>query len=408
MKKLILLALLMSVLAWGAEAQDSGISFVGSKEWKKIVRKAKKEKKLIFVDCYTSWCGPCKMLARDVFTLDSVGDYFNRTFINAKMDMEKDLDGVMLKKRYEVKAFPTLLFIDPGTGEWVHRMVGAGDPAWLLAGARQANDPLKNLSALTRRYTEGERGEKFMSDYLIALSGAYMGSELAEAAEDYLGKLDIGQLAQKNNWEMVKLYLHDPLTGPLRKVMVGRERLGRQLGREEVDRKLSQSIDQGVQALTRWRPEGNQPFDEDRNVRFIEYLRHVDFETAPAALARLYTAGYVRKADFRGLLDKMKEVSAYNLFRNNAWNAYFMENMEALKACSDKSLVEEGIRWIGEECAATPDEFTKADLMSLKARLQEHIGDAAGAVKSRELEQKYAAEGMKKNGGKVVRAFRMN
>ncbi len=407
MKKLILLAILIGGFAWGMEAQNSGIAFGEAKEWKKIVRKAKKEKKLIFVDCYTSWCGPCKMLARDVFTLDSVGDYFNRHFVNVKLDMEKDADGVMLKKRYEVKAFPTLLFIDPGTGEWVHRMVGAGDPGWLLAGARQANDPLRNLSALTKRYADGEREEKFMADYLAALSTAYMGMKTVEVAEDYLGRLDMEQLAQKDNWEMMKLYLHDPLAEPLKKVMAEREKLGRLLGREEVDRKLSQSIDNCTRALTHWRPEANEPFDEERNARFIEYLRHIDFEAAPAALARLYTAGYVRKADFRGLLNKMKEVSAYNLFRNNTWLTYFMDNMEALTACGDKSLVEEGIRWIGEECAATPDEFTQANLMNLQARLQEHIGDAAGAVKSRELEQKYAAEGMKKNGGKVVRAFRM-
>lgn len=77
MKKLILMALLVAGVLFGAEAQNRSISFEQTKEWKKIVKKAKKEKKLIFVDCYTSWCGPCKMLAKDVFTRDTVADFFN-------------------------------------------------------------------------------------------------------------------------------------------------------------------------------------------------------------------------------------------------------------------------------------------------------------------------------------------
>jgi uncharacterized protein YyaL (SSP411 family) len=53
-----------------------------------IKEKAKKENKLIFMDCYTSWCGPCKMMARETFTNDTVAKYFNEHFINCSFDME--------------------------------------------------------------------------------------------------------------------------------------------------------------------------------------------------------------------------------------------------------------------------------------------------------------------------------
>mgnify|MGYP002278420211 CR=1 FL=1 len=62
MKKLFVLIVLMAGIVWGAEAQSKGITFEQTKEWKKVLKKAKKEKKLIFIDCYTSWCGPCKMV----------------------------------------------------------------------------------------------------------------------------------------------------------------------------------------------------------------------------------------------------------------------------------------------------------------------------------------------------------
>ena len=126
MRKLMMAFVLVFAVFFGAEAQNRSIEFEQTKVWKQILKKAKKEKKLIFVDCYTSWCGPCKMLSSQVFTQDDVGDFFNANFVNAKYDMEKDADGVILKDKFEVKAFPTLVFVDPVSGEAVHRMVGAG------------------------------------------------------------------------------------------------------------------------------------------------------------------------------------------------------------------------------------------------------------------------------------------
>lgn len=91
-------------------------------DWKDILAKAKKEKKLIFVDAYTVWCRPCIQMAKDVFTLDKVADFYNGNFINVSMDMEKGV-GPSLAKKYNVTAYPTFLFID-GSGKLVHTGLG--------------------------------------------------------------------------------------------------------------------------------------------------------------------------------------------------------------------------------------------------------------------------------------------
>lgn len=408
MKKLLLLALLIAGVLVGAEAQNRSINFEQTKEWKKIVKKAKKEKKLIFVDCYTSWCGPCKMLAKDVFTQDAVADYFNQTFVNAKFDMEKDADGVILKDQFGIKAFPTLVFVDPATQQVVHKMVGAGKADWLLAGAKAANDPQNNLSGLTKRYEAGEREAGFLANYLAALSSAYMAEEQGKVAAEYLNSLSGDQFATKENWELIKKYVSDPLAEPLKQVMANRDKFYALAGQEVVDYKLENCIAAATAQLSGWRPGRDGNFDENRNKELIGYLQSIDYAAAPAALANLYTAAYVRKGDFRGLLDKMKEVLSYNLFRNNTGKYYFQNNIEALALCDDKALVEEGIKWIDQVCADTPDYFSKADLMNSKARLQTKIGDTLGADKSKMEEEKYAKEGERRSGGKVFRAMRMN
>ena len=101
MKKLFVLIVLIAGIVWGAEAQSKGITFEQTKEWKKVLKKAKKEKTLIFIDCYTSWCGPCKYMTETIFPQEKAGEFFNPKFVCVKFDMEKG-EGPELAKRFVV------------------------------------------------------------------------------------------------------------------------------------------------------------------------------------------------------------------------------------------------------------------------------------------------------------------
>src|SRR5262245_56376781 len=79
--------------------------------WQEAVAKAKAEGKFIFLDAYTTWCGPCKTMVAKTFPDSAVGRFFNTHFVNVKMDMERG-DGVELSTRYKVWIYPTLLFLD--------------------------------------------------------------------------------------------------------------------------------------------------------------------------------------------------------------------------------------------------------------------------------------------------------
>lgn len=157
MKKLAI----FSSLFIGALALAQGIKFEDS-NFAAILAKAKKENKLVFVDAYASWCGPCKLMVKNIFPLQSVGDYYNSHFINAKIDMEKG-EGVGLAKKYNVKAFPTYLFID-GNGEEVHRTLGYVEEKDFIQFAKDAGDPNKRLSALKQQFENGEKDPEFLKN----------------------------------------------------------------------------------------------------------------------------------------------------------------------------------------------------------------------------------------------------
>lgn len=157
MKKLTI----FSALFIGAMTLAQGIKFEDT-NFSTILAKAKKENKLIFVDAYASWCGPCKLMVKNVFPQKAVGDYYNSHFVNAKIDMEKG-EGVDLAKKYNVKAFPTYLFID-GNGEVVHRTLGYVEENDFIQFAKDASDPGKRLGTLKQKFEAGEKDPEFLKN----------------------------------------------------------------------------------------------------------------------------------------------------------------------------------------------------------------------------------------------------
>lgn len=84
------------------------------------LRMAKTQHKMLFVDCYTSWCGPCRYMADSIFTRKETGDYFNKRFISVKYDIEKD-EAKEFNALYTVGSFPTFWIFSP-QGEVIYRM----------------------------------------------------------------------------------------------------------------------------------------------------------------------------------------------------------------------------------------------------------------------------------------------
>lgn len=110
--------------------------FAESEKLTPLLDQALAEKKLIFVDFYADWCLPCKMMEKDVFVDKELGTYFNTHFINYKVDAEKG-NGVNLAQIFNIKAYPTLLFLNE-KGQVLERKEGAAYHSELKAMARRA------------------------------------------------------------------------------------------------------------------------------------------------------------------------------------------------------------------------------------------------------------------------------
>lgn len=175
------LILLFSLTLPLAAQEGEGIRFFHG-TWEEALQKAKQENKLIFVDCYTVWCGPCANMAKNVFPLKEVGDFFNKHFICMKSEMEKEKDGIMLRERYNVVAYPTYLFIT-SEGYAAYRSSGFLEADKFIAIGQKALEIGNN--GYEERFAKGERDEAFLKEYV----SASVDSHAADLVENILNQL---------------------------------------------------------------------------------------------------------------------------------------------------------------------------------------------------------------------------
>jgi thioredoxin-related protein len=178
MKKLYLL---LCFLPMTALVNAQGISFFHG-SWEEAIEEAKKQDKIIFIDAYAEWCGPCKRMARNVFTNDRVGEFYNSNFINLKLDMEKG-EGLTFRQKYPVSAFPTLFYIDY-TGEVVQQTRGAKDVDGFINLGKAALSKIDRSDVFAEEYEKGSRDPELIYNYVKALNQA--GKPSLKIANEYL------------------------------------------------------------------------------------------------------------------------------------------------------------------------------------------------------------------------------
>ena len=185
------------LFAGNVVAQNRSIVFE-EKGFDALLDRAKKENKLMFVDCYTSWCGPCKTMSKLVFTKDTVADFFNARFVNLKMDMEKG-EGPALGKEFHVEAYPTYLLLN-GDRKVICRFVGALPADTFLAKITQGMDVKNRVAVLNERFASGDRSKELLREIIPVKVEGMETSVAKKLANEYLDMLSPKEKTLPENW----------------------------------------------------------------------------------------------------------------------------------------------------------------------------------------------------------------
>lgn len=201
MKKWIILygMFLMSPLVGKAQIQ-----FVQEETLEKVLAKAGQENKKVFVDFYTVWCGPCKLMSQQVFTAPEVGIWFNEKMVSYQIDAE---DRAFLNevKKYQVAAYPTLLILDAG-GKVLARQEGALDAGQLLKFAQRAVGEMMSFEQMYDKLRTTKNDEQLMQAILLE-------------APDFLQKIPEGSNYDRWSLRIERLYNDYRKRKPVEKMM---------------------------------------------------------------------------------------------------------------------------------------------------------------------------------------------
>lgn len=230
MKKLLCLLLLLFPL----QAMAQGIPFF-SGSWQALLQEAQKSGKPIFLDCYTSWCGPCKRMEKEVFPQPEVGSFMGSSFLCYQLDMES-AEGIAVKSRYGVRAYPTLLFLSP-QAEALHEVVGALDAPALLQTAKDALQPETQNLRMQQAFQQ-VMAPDFLRRYTLSLLGR--GQDAMQAGMLYFGQLPTRQWTQGPDWKLLRTLLAHggPESDLLRATLLRRDSLLQILSPSQLDSAL--------------------------------------------------------------------------------------------------------------------------------------------------------------------------
>lgn len=221
MKKIqcLLIALLPLLSFAQADSTYYGINFEQRFSWEQIKERALKENRYIFVDCYATWCIPCKKMDIEVYPSKKVGDFFNNKFISYKAQMDtskKDNDEVKIryadahtiKSQYKVNSYPTFLFFSPD-GILLHQSAGGyGEDEFILL-ARESLDPQKQFYRLLDEFNAGKRDTSIMRQ--LAISSRTFGNiDLSKQIAKEYAKILVGEtLLNRDNIRFIRNYSDD-------------------------------------------------------------------------------------------------------------------------------------------------------------------------------------------------------
>jgi thioredoxin-related protein len=201
-----------------------------------VFEKAKKENKLVFVDAYTTWCGPCKHMAKHVFTNDTVADYYNSWFINLKLDMEKG-EGLDFAKKYTVNCYPNLMVLD-ADGNVIHRQAGSVPSMAFVQFGKNAKDPEKAYGALKKKYESTDLNENNVVSYIDLLMGCCL--DPSERALKYISTVKEEDLLKQNNWIVVRDFVYNHEAREIKYFLKNQPAFEKQFGKDEVEQKMAQ------------------------------------------------------------------------------------------------------------------------------------------------------------------------
>lgn len=339
-----------------------------------LLAEADKTDKLIFIDCYTSWCAPCKWMDKNVFNKKDVYEFYNASFINAKIDMEKG-EGPDIGKRYGVSSYPTYIFLN-GKGELVHKATSKMSTLEFINEGKNALDPNKAFGILSKKYQSDELSNDEIVNYAISLN-KMRAPKTDTVLTDLLAKVDNNWLLSDSGWRLINNFVYDDSSQLFDVLDANRNRYVDLAGRDAVNQVYQKALQRNMYASSR-----NQ--NEALFLQQLDSLKKLTDEKRDIAI--MHSGFYVNSNDAK----KFIETSNYyvdNYLANDPETIAFIARSASFRSKENDSIMEQAARLISKAYKMDPNNY---GTVGTYAEIQNNIGNKKEALQAAELAVKMA------------------
>lgn len=233
--------------------RGQGIGFEKTLSWDQVKVKANASGKYIFVDCFATWCGPCKGMDEYIYSNDTVGSYINKKFISIKVQMDSTKsdneevrnwynDAHVMMQQYNVNVFPTFLFFSP-QGKIVHKAVGYKDKDAFIKLASESTDSNIQYYTLQNNFKNNQLDLEFYP--ALARQAKYFKENdfATEVAYKYIKGLDAARIFEKENLQFIKEFTRSVDAPGFLILYQNISKVNEVLGKDEAEASLTFAID---------------------------------------------------------------------------------------------------------------------------------------------------------------------
>ena len=265
--------------------------------------KAKAENKLIFLDAYTQWCGPCKMMARTVFPQEAVGNALNPRFVSIKIDMESAY-GAPLAKKLQITAYPTFVIFNADAQE-IGRFLGGSNAEEFIKRVEEKSKD-NSSSSLQQRWKNGDRDPQFLKDYLATLTASYKQDEANEVAEAILAGKSGTFAADSTLRDIFMMNITNPFSEAFLYTARNPQALSAQIGERAVEMKIRNVLGNYQRQIIN-EHDGTATLDKEKFDAFVSLLKSLNRPDGEHyRLITLITLAEKQK-DYQSYLDRINE-----------------------------------------------------------------------------------------------------